>query len=131
MSALAQTNTGDLDLSGGGLRVEPSVSQCTAWKLNNLFGLALGEWFRDTRLGIPYIQYIFVKNPNLALIQNIFTQVVLSAPGVKTLDAMVMDYTANRRNVSVSIQATTNEGAVLTGGSGTPFILDQKGLTAS
>ena len=64
MSAFAQTPTGDLDISTGNLRVEQSISQCTAWKLSNLFGMFKGEWFLDQRQGVPYFQYVLSATPS-------------------------------------------------------------------
>lgn len=32
----------------------------------------LNEWFLDTRQGIPYLEYILVKNPNKNHIKQIF-----------------------------------------------------------
>ena len=123
MSSFAQTNTGDLDISSGNLRVEQSISQCTAWKLSNLFGMFKGEWFLDQRQGVPYFQYVMISNPKLSLIGNIFRKVCLSAPGVASVSSIQLDFTPRARTLVATIQAQTNEGATLTGGVGKPFII--------
>jgi hypothetical protein len=124
MSAFAQVDaTGDLDISTGNLRIERGVAQVTAWKLSNLFGFAKGEWFRDTRQGLPYFQYVFVSNPNLQLISTVFERVIRSAPGVAAITAMNLDYRPRQRTLGASFAAVTDTGAVLQGGLGTPFIV--------
>ena len=123
MAAFAQTVTGDLDISSGNLAVVDDVAQCTAWKLSNLFGFFKGEWFLDQRQGVPYFQYVLVSNPNLALIGNIFQQVCKSAPGVASVSAIGLSLISRARTLVADIQCKTNDGAVLVGGVGTPFIV--------
>lgn len=123
MSAFAQTPSGDLDISTGNLRVEKSVGQFTAWKLANLFGFFRGEWFVDARLGLPYVQYVLVSNPSLNRIQSIFQQVILDAPGVGSITGMSLDFLINQRRLDFSFAALANDGSLITGGPGKPFIV--------
>jgi hypothetical protein len=123
VSAFAQTSTGDLDISTGNLRVEKGIAQVTAWKLTNLFSLFKGEWFYDTRQGVPYFQYVFVARPNLNLIATIFDRVIRSAPGVAGVESISLDYHPRERTLGASFKAHTNNGAVLTGGIGVPFVV--------
>lgn len=123
VSSFAQTVTGDLDISSGNLQVETNIAQCTAWKLANLFGLFKGEWFRDQRLGVPYFQYVLVSNPNMGLIGSIFREVALDAPGVASVTDLQLDYTPRARTLDVSLSVQTNEGVILVGGVGKPFII--------
>jgi hypothetical protein len=125
VSAFAQTDDGDLDISTGNLRVVTDVATITAAKLSNLFGLFKGEWFLDGRQGVPYFQYVMVSNPNLSLIANLFRQVALAAPGVATVMSVDLDFTPKLRTLVAKIQAKTNDGATLEGGIGKPFIVTQ------
>ncbi len=126
MSAFAQTTTGDFDISTGNLRVEANVAQITAWKLSNLFAFFKGEWFCDTRLGIPYFQYVFVQNPNLNLIGSIFERVLHSPPGVASVDQLSLDYRPGLRTLATDFKCTAVTGETLTGGLGSPFIVAVK-----
>lgn len=126
VSALAQTSTGDLDISTGGLRVEQGIAQCAAWKLSNLFGFFKGEWFADQRQGVPYFQYVLVSNPNLPLIGNIFRRVCLSVPAVARVTEVTMSFLPRKRHLDVAIAAETDEGVKIVGGVGTPFIVQQQ-----
>lgn len=123
MSALAQTSIGDLDISSGNLQVESSVAQVTAWKLSNLFAFFKGEWFLDQRQGVPYFQYVFISNPSLAVIGNLFRQVCQSAPGVASVTSLALDYQPRYRNLTANMVVQTDDGVTLVGGVGQPFVL--------
>ena len=122
MSSFLQSGTGDLVLTNHNLSLVTDVSACAAQKLANRFLLLLGEWFLDTRIGLPYYQSIAVKNPNLKVLQALFTQVVLSVPGIQSIQSLLLSLNA-RRQASMFLQATTNEGATITGGQGNAFIV--------
>jgi hypothetical protein len=123
MSAFAQTPDGDFDISSGNLVVRTDLAQVTAWKLTNLFSFFKGEWFVDARLGVPYLQFVFVKNPSLTLIGHIFEQVALAAPGVKGVLSTTLNFIGNLRHLDCQLKVQANNGAVLTGGPGVPFIV--------
>lgn len=127
MSALAQDQFGDLDLSSGNLRVETNPDQCTAWKLTNLFRLAKGEWFADSRLGVPYLQYVFVKNPNLGIVEQIFRKVLLFPRGVSRILSGSLDFVTTNRSLAASFAVQTASGATIEGGPGESFIVTVQG----
>jgi len=123
MSAFAQTPQGGLDISTGNLRVVKDVPTVTAAKLSNLFGFFKGEWFLDTRQGIPYVQYVLVKTPNLPLIASIFARVVNYCPGVAALLELSLNYDPRARTLAPKMKVAVNGGAVLVGGVGQAFII--------
>lgn len=123
MSAFAQTTTGDFDISSGNLAVRTDLAQVTAWKLTNLFSFFKGEWFVDARIGVPYLQFVFVKNPSLPLIGRIFEKVALAAPGVRNVQSVVLNFIGNLRHLDCQLAVKANNGAVLTGGPGVPFLI--------
>jgi hypothetical protein len=126
MSAFAQTSSGDLDISTGNLVVSQDVAQVTAWKLSNLFGFALGEWFMDKRLGFPYLQFVFVKNPNLNLLFKLFGQVLRMPKGISAVTSIELDFITTTRQLNTSFTATTVTGQTINGGLGTPFIVQDQ-----
>ena len=38
----------------------------------------LGEWFLDITHGVPYLDYILVKNPNIELERSIFKEQIMN-----------------------------------------------------
>lgn len=128
MSAFLQTLSGDLDITTtpGQLTVSRDLAVNTAMKLTNLFEFALGEWFRDLRQGVPYIQYVFVKNPSLPLITTIFERVLKSPPGVGAITKLNLNFQPRERTLGTDFAVQTNDGAIITGGVGQPFIISVK-----
>jgi len=61
-----------------------------------------GEWFLDTRQGMPYFTSIFVKNPELALVESIFRRAILSTPGVKTIVRMAIKLDTGSRTLTIN-----------------------------
>ena len=118
---------GDLDYDSGNLALVTSNAAVTAAKLTALFSMFQGEWFRDGRLGFPYFTYVYVKNPNLSTISSLITQVCQECPGVSTVNYVNIDFNTSARKISVDVSVTTNDGVVLVGGLGKPFIVTARG----
>ena len=72
----------------------------------------LDEWFLDTTKGIPYLQYICVKNPNLQHIRQIFRNAILSVDGVDSVTQLNLNVNAKERILSVEYTATTTAGLI-------------------
>ena len=70
----------------------------------------LDEWFLDTTKGIPYLQYICVKNPNLQHIRQIFRNAILSVDGVDSVTQLNLNVNAKERILSVEYTANTTAG---------------------
>lgn len=126
MSAFAQDGTGDwlLTTKGGGkkLTLVTDVSQLAAQKLTNRFTLWLGEWFLNPAIGLPFFTLIAVKNPDLGVLKQLFSRIVLDIPGITKLDFLNLNLT-NTRQLVMNMQAKTDSAFIVTGGEGSPFIV--------
>ena len=69
-----------------------------------------GEWFLDTTQGVPYLEYILVKNPNLAHIRQIFRETIVAVPGVTAINSLELAYNTQERTLDVEYAVTTNYG---------------------
>lgn len=70
----------------------------------------LEEWFLDTTKGIPYLQYICIKNPNVQHIRQIFRNAILSVNGVDSVTNLTVSVNAKERILEVTYTASTSEG---------------------
>jgi hypothetical protein len=69
-----------------------------------------GEWFLDVTDGTPYLEYILVKNPNLAHIRQILTERIQSVEGVVIVNSLDLDFNRQERTLAVDYEATTDYG---------------------
>lgn len=72
----------------------------------------LGEWFLNTQDGIPYLDYVLIKNPNLSHIRQIFTEAIEKIDGVNRVASMDLDFYAVKRELEVSYSVETDYGLV-------------------
>ncbi len=125
MSILAQTDDGDLDLSTGNLVVVTDPDVETAIRLTNRFRSNKGEWFLDQRIGVDYFGRILgVKNPDLLSIQRYLTKIVLACPGVVEVESLDVSLDNASRELTATIKARTQSGALVSGQLGQPFVVE-------
>ena len=70
----------------------------------------LGEWFLDTSKGVPYLEYVLVKNPNMNHIRAIFREKIIDVPGVTGLKRIELTHNRKNRALTVSFEAETTAG---------------------
>ena len=68
------------------------------------------EWFLDTTQGIPYLEHICIKNPNLQHIRQIFRNAIMSVDGVDSVTELTLNVNAKERILSVTYTANTSAG---------------------
>jgi hypothetical protein len=68
-----------------------------------------GEWFLNESIGLTYFDDVFKKNPDLTILNTIFTKLILDTPGIIALDALTFSL-ENTRQLSISLTATTAAG---------------------
>ena len=72
----------------------------------------LGEWFLNDTLGVPYLERICVKNPNLQHIRQIFRNVIQNVSGIIAVNALDLTVDASKRVLTVTYTATTTDGVI-------------------
>lgn len=112
MADLKLDANGDLDLTDGNVTLvtgDDAIAQQITIRLR----LILGEWFLDTRVGIPYFGDIFVKNPDLTRVRSIFRQTILGTPGIAAFEEFSLSVDNPTRTLSVEFRAKKTDGEVL------------------
>lgn len=112
MDLLLNPSTGDLEISTGSIQTVESTNEI-AQQLRIRLRFFLGEWFLDTRLGVPYFQSILGKKLRGNLIEAYFRKTILTTPGVTTLANFRQSFDGASRQLSVTFTVTTTLGEVL------------------
>ena len=73
-----------------------------------------GEWFLDLEAGIAFWTAIFIKNPSLVEVREIFRQALSDTPGVSNVITLDVQYTA-ARVITVVWQVQTDLGLLISG----------------
>lgn len=103
--------TGDLVVQNGDLMIVSNGERVAQQVLITLREW-LGEWFLKTSDGVPYLEYILVKNPNEAHVRQILTEAIENVEGVKRVTEL--EYVFNRilRTLTVSYEIATDYGFI-------------------
>ena len=103
--------------------LERGPTNVAATKLRNRFKIALGEWYADVRIGIPYREIIFRKGTTMGLIKRIFTEVILSVQPTIVAVEQIVAVPDKERSVHVYFVARSDENLTIQGGTDRPFIV--------
>lgn len=103
--------TGDLVLHDGDVMLIDNAERIAQQILITL-RFWLGEWFLDTKDGIPYLEYVLVKSPNLLHIRQIFTEAMEKVDGVKRVEEMNLAFDVKNRSLRVDYEASTDYGLI-------------------
>lgn len=104
MSDLKLDSFGDLDLGSGGFEIVDGTDAIIQ-HLRIRLQFVKGEWFLDTRLGIPYFEDILTKAPNLIAVRGIFSRAIADTPGVLELGDITLDFAPTTRRLTVNFSA--------------------------
>ena len=104
-------STSDLIVQDGDLMIVDNAERVAQQVLITLREW-LGEWFLKTSDGIPYLEYILVKNPNEAHIRQILTQSIESVEGVKDVTELEFAYNHVLRTLAVAYEIDTDYGLI-------------------
>lgn len=70
----------------------------------------LGDWFLDTRHGVPYVESILKGNPNPAIVESILRAQILDVEGVQSITSFSLFIDPATRICSVQFEAVSSEG---------------------
>jgi hypothetical protein len=69
-----------------------------------------GEWFLDTRIGVPWFQKILGTKGRLLLVKSVIRKSILTTPGVINILDLNFDFEGSTRLLSISGRCGTEEG---------------------
>jgi len=122
MRTFQQTLARDLVLSNGRLVLIDSV-KAVATKLRNRLLLFSGEWFLDTRLGVPWFVF-FEKNPDLDSLRRLVLSVITETSELITeVPQLDLDLDRATRTLRVTFQVVC-DGSLIEGDTAGEFFVD-------
>ena len=123
------TNEGGNDLAlnvVGQLILETDVVVAAAIKLKHRFQFFRGEWWLDTREGVPYFDLVLgQKNPNLEIIRRMIRRIILSCPPIVDVKSLDLYFLRAPRALLFEFQAVAEDGRTVSGGHGLPYIVSE------
>lgn len=84
----------------------------TRQRLKIRLKLFLREWFLNQDAGIPYYDAVFVKNPDLFLIESVLKSAILSTPRVLSITSFEVDLNNATRVLFINFSVSTSDGAI-------------------
>lgn len=109
MSDIATNTSGDIKVTEGDVLLTSGIDAIRQ-HLEIRLRAFHGEWFLDERIGVPYFGNVFKKNPDLTVLNAIFTKAILDTPGVNSLQALTFNLIGRQLNITFS--ALTDEGVL-------------------
>lgn len=107
MNLKLDLDTHDLDLSNNAASLVEGIDAIRQdWKCRLQF--VKGEWFLDQRLGLPYFEEVFKKQPNTNRLRAIFHEATLSTPGIKEITGFRLALSATRQ-LSIEVDGVTED----------------------
>ena len=103
--------TGDLVVQNGDLMIVSNGERVAQQVLITLREW-LGEWFLKTSDGVPYLEYILVKNLNEAHVRQILTEAIENVEGVKKVTELEFVFNRILRTLTVSYEIATDYGFI-------------------
>lgn len=101
--------SGDLALKDGDLLIIDNAERVAQQILITLREWR-SEWFLKTADGVPYLEYILVKNPNENHIRQVISEAIASVEGVKSVTSLEFEFNRILRTLTIEYEAETDYG---------------------
>jgi hypothetical protein len=107
-----KVENGDIVIENNDLVLVQGVDETSQNLLANLQTFQ-GEWFKDTSVGVPYMQDIFVKGTPVNIISGIFKDTIAKTDGVEEINEFELDYDNQTRQLLVKAKVTSKDGDIV------------------
>ena len=103
-----------MQLTPDGSAFETKVgADYTEQKIEQRFNFWLGEWFADSRLGMPYFREMLGQKTPLPVIRSMFWRALELFAGVSTIVEVNVDFDEPTRALSIGFKVILVDGSVL------------------
>lgn len=114
-TSILMTDDGDIAVATDGTqRWTASIAEETSQRLRNKYQLFLGEWFLDTREGVPYYREVLGKKPiNMPAVTAMLRKIATDDPAVESILEFTAEFDGPTRKLTVTIMVQLITGDVL------------------
>lgn len=112
MTVLRIIPAGDLDLAQGTTRIISGAEYATQ-RVRVSLDFFLGEWFLDTREGMPYFRDVLVMRPNEDTVQSVFRRGIMRTPGIVSVPTLTVDLDVRERIATIEFEAQYEDGTLI------------------
>ena len=111
MDLLLDRDSHDMVFINGACPVTQEKRDIVAQRLKITLATFLGEWFLDEDLGVPYVQRIFGKQPDLKSVDVIFQTKILETFEVSSILSYysTLDYSTRVFSVTFQVRCTNGQ----------------------
>lgn len=120
---------GDLEFDSNGSWLAVDGDRATVQELYTALRTVRGEWFLDTRIGVPWFAVLARKGSAEADLRSVVRQTVLLNPAIVDVPSVSVRVDRATRAATVDFQARTVSGTVLSSTDFPPLVIDFNGNT--
>lgn len=95
------------------LRLTDSLTEFVSQKIENKLLFFKEEWFLDYEKGIPYFENIFIKNPDINLINSIFLREIRTINEIEEILKFEIEYNSQSRTFNIDFEVKATDGAII------------------
>lgn len=103
---------GDLELVNGTTRIIRD-GEYARQRVSVSLDFFLGEWFLDTKQGMPYFRDVLTKDPNSDTVRSVFQRRILQTPGIVGVNKLEVKLDGSSRVASINFESTYQDGTVI------------------
>ena len=101
----------DIDISSGGFELVDGLDAIRQ-ELDISLQMVTGEWFLDTRWGMPWFQQLLGVKPRLYVISQLFREAIMAVNGIAGVNDLNISFDPPTRELFVSFRATALDGII-------------------
>lgn len=103
---------GDLQLTNG-TTVVKDAGDYAAQRITASLNVFLGEWFLDTRIGLPWFRDLLIHSPNADTVITTFRTAIMNTPGIVSVPLLTVDLDTTARIATVNFTAVYESGQAI------------------
>lgn len=106
-------NENDLELINKDFYITTEFSRYVSQKLRIRLSMFKGEWYLNINKGLPYFESIWIKNPNVSYIEDLFKIEITTCPGIEELLSFNLTIEKSTRELFVDFTAKLENGEII------------------